>query len=114
DGHLAGEAGIFFTSGHLLSPSSRPEPSAARRSGETLPASGKAPRLRSGRRGSLLDIPLDSECIAPSLDIPGIGAWKMGGAEQGAAFGAILQQLAPALRRQFLVRAKLARPVGVI
>ncbi|TMJ27511.1 MAG: penicillin-binding protein 1C [Alphaproteobacteria bacterium] len=37
-------------------PSSRPEPSEARRSGETLPDAGKVPRLRSGRRGVLVHL----------------------------------------------------------
>src|SRR5262245_13954166 len=59
-------------------------------------------------------VPVDAKRIGLRLDVPRIGAGEVGGAEKCIALGAVLQQAAPAFRRQVLIPTELARPLRVI
>src|SRR5690348_5603932 len=76
---------------------------------------GQSPRdLQGHSDAAWSSIPLDLEGLALALDVAGVGAGEVGRAEKRAAFGAVLEEQPPALGRQILVPAELARPVRII
>src|SRR5262245_14505115 len=77
------------------------------------PASSSGPCILSPS-GASSPVPVDTEGLSLTLDVPSIGAAEVCGTKQGVALDTILQELAARARRQVLVPAELARPVGVI